>query len=267
LTAHAAEAVVYRSHDAVLGGVCAGLADRFDLDPIVVRILAVFIALLTAGLGIIVYLVLWARLPLDVDLDVPYEVTPESAESKTFGSVDCSTGRAASRSRLGKTNSIALPARMAIAIGLMLLFIVVAVTLAPMVPGTEWWQFWPLALVIAGLCLIIIPVPTSYENAWHALGIIVTSAAVLLLPISLEILSWETVPTALSRAWPVVVAAGLMFAYGLYRKSDAHIIGASFFFVAFFIYALLMCGVPCSAQDLILHMPDSRFIQIVFLGA
>ncbi|MBQ9002646.1 MAG: PspC domain-containing protein, partial [Eggerthellaceae bacterium] len=35
----AADNAVCRSCEASLGGVCAGLAERFDLDPIVVRIL------------------------------------------------------------------------------------------------------------------------------------------------------------------------------------------------------------------------------------
>ncbi len=266
MATRAAEAVVCRSRDAVLGGVCAGLADRFDLDPLVVRILAVFIVLLTFGLGAVAYLVLWVRMPLGADSEAPFEITPESAESSSFGFVDCSTGRAASRSCSGSKNGVAFPARMAIALGLMLLFIIVAVNLAPMLPGTEWWQFWPLALVIAGLCLIIIPVPTQYEGAWHALGIVVTAVAVMLLPISLDILSWETVPYAITRAWLFFVPAVLLFAYGIYSKSSALMVTASFFIVAFCVYALVMCAVPGNAQDLMVHMPDGRFLKIAFLG-
>ena len=53
-----------RSQNACLGGVCAGLAEHFDLDPIVVRILAILIAAITLGLGALVYMVLWVVLPL-----------------------------------------------------------------------------------------------------------------------------------------------------------------------------------------------------------
>jgi phage shock protein C len=51
------------SRDKKLGGVCAGLADYFDLDPTIVRVvwlLAVFLG----GTGILAYLVLWIVLPL-----------------------------------------------------------------------------------------------------------------------------------------------------------------------------------------------------------
>src|ERR1700740_352086 len=51
------------SRDKKIGGVCAGLADYFDLDPTVVRIIWL-LAVLCAGTGLLVYLVLWILLPL-----------------------------------------------------------------------------------------------------------------------------------------------------------------------------------------------------------
>lgn len=51
------------SRDKKLGGVCAGLADYFDLDATIVRIvwlLAVFLG----GTGVLAYLILWIVLPL-----------------------------------------------------------------------------------------------------------------------------------------------------------------------------------------------------------
>jgi len=51
------------SRDKKLGGVCAGLADYFDLDPTIVRIVWL-LAILFAGTGLLVYLILWIVLPL-----------------------------------------------------------------------------------------------------------------------------------------------------------------------------------------------------------
>ena len=39
-----------RSRDALLGGVCAGVAEYFDVDPVVVRILVVVLTVASAGL-------------------------------------------------------------------------------------------------------------------------------------------------------------------------------------------------------------------------
>lgn len=245
---------------------CAGLAERFDLDPIVVRILAILIALLTVGLGVIAYAILWMRLPREDEPDGPYEVTPESAESSSFGSVDCETGFVVGRVRSKSQNVVSLPLRLTIAIGLMILFLVVAINVSPLVPGTEWWQFWPLALLISGLCLIVIPVPTSSEASWHALGIVVTAVSVVLLPISLDVMAWETLPYALSQGWLLVVAAAFILAAGIYRKSDTLIVTAAFFIVAFCVFTITMCALPGAAETLTLRMPDGRSLKIAFTG-
>lgn len=49
--------------DKKIGGVCAGLADYFDLDPTIVRVIW-FLAVFFAGTGFLVYMVLWIVLPL-----------------------------------------------------------------------------------------------------------------------------------------------------------------------------------------------------------
>ena len=51
------------SNDKKSGGVCAGLADYFDLDVTLIRIIWL-LAVLCAGTGLLVYVVLWIALPL-----------------------------------------------------------------------------------------------------------------------------------------------------------------------------------------------------------
>ncbi len=48
--------------DKKIGGVCAGLAEYFDLDPTIVRVVWL-LAILFAGTGLLVYLILWIVLP------------------------------------------------------------------------------------------------------------------------------------------------------------------------------------------------------------
>lgn len=52
---------VRRGSDRWVGGVCAGIARRFDVDPLVIR--AAMIALLLFGIGFLAYLIAWAILP------------------------------------------------------------------------------------------------------------------------------------------------------------------------------------------------------------
>lgn len=55
---------LYRSREAMLGGVCGGIADFFGIDKSVVRIIfALF--LLAGGFGLFLYLVMWIIIPLE----------------------------------------------------------------------------------------------------------------------------------------------------------------------------------------------------------
>lgn len=52
-----------RSNDRVFAGVCGGLAEYFDFDPVIVRIAYAFLTLFTAFSGLIFYIVLWLVMP------------------------------------------------------------------------------------------------------------------------------------------------------------------------------------------------------------
>ena len=58
---------LYRSNkDVMLGGVAVGLADYFNLDPTLIRLIFVLLAL-AGGPGIIIYLILWIIMPRNPD--------------------------------------------------------------------------------------------------------------------------------------------------------------------------------------------------------
>ena len=48
----------------MIAGVCAGLARYFGVDPTVVRIIFVLLALFAAG-GVLLYLILWLIMPVE----------------------------------------------------------------------------------------------------------------------------------------------------------------------------------------------------------
>lgn len=55
---------LYRSRqDRMIAGVCGGLAEYFDIDPVIIRIIAV-VLLLPGGLpGFLPYIILWVIVP------------------------------------------------------------------------------------------------------------------------------------------------------------------------------------------------------------
>lgn len=55
---------LYRSNDRVLGGVCAGIAEYFSIDPTWVRLGVVLLAVVsTGGPVVIAYIICWIVLP------------------------------------------------------------------------------------------------------------------------------------------------------------------------------------------------------------
>jgi phage shock protein C len=59
---------VYRSRtDRKIAGVCGGLAQYFDIDPVIIRLCWILFVLL-GGTGIIIYIIAWFVIPLEPEL-------------------------------------------------------------------------------------------------------------------------------------------------------------------------------------------------------
>jgi phage shock protein PspC (stress-responsive transcriptional regulator) len=56
-----ARQLVRSERDRVIAGVCAGLAEHFDVDPVLVRVAFVVAALF--GPGVLAYVILWIAVP------------------------------------------------------------------------------------------------------------------------------------------------------------------------------------------------------------
>lgn len=54
---------LYRSKkDKIIGGVCGGIAEYFNIDPVIVRVIAVVLAFMW-GFGILAYIIAWIIIP------------------------------------------------------------------------------------------------------------------------------------------------------------------------------------------------------------
>ncbi len=49
-------------YDKVIGGVCSGFARYFDIDPVIIRLVMV-VLFLSAGIGLLAYIIAWAVIP------------------------------------------------------------------------------------------------------------------------------------------------------------------------------------------------------------
>lgn len=116
----------------VLGGVCSGLADYFNLDVALVRLLFV-IALLFASFGFWLYILLWIFVP---ERKTNFDFVQQAADEGQQSSDD-------NDKRLTSIVSGAI----VILIGLIFL-------INNFVPIAWVWKLWPLILVAIGAVMI-----------------------------------------------------------------------------------------------------------------
>ena len=253
----------HRSQDAYLAGVCAGIAECYDMDAISVRILFILLTLVTCGFALLVYVAFGFLLPRAADSAPLYDVMPEQAESNAFGHLDCAQLSDPMLDRQSSGSNLVI--RLGVAVAIMILFMVIAINATSLVVGASWWQFWPTICLMAGLCLTIVPVGVGRKAAWHAFGIVLMSTAAMALPMSLGVIGWETIPYALSRLWPLIVVAVAMAAVGSMRGIDALVVGGALCVTAFCLAALALYALPGSADALMVLMPDGNVLRIAIL--
>lgn len=72
---------LYRSEkDKMLGGVCAGIADYLNIDPVIVRVIFVLI-FLAEGIGLMIYVLLWIIVPEEKSTKTdPKEIVEENSK-------------------------------------------------------------------------------------------------------------------------------------------------------------------------------------------
>ncbi len=76
---------LYRhAEEKVFGGVCGGIAAYFNMDPVVVRILFVILALITTGAAVLAYIILWIALPKAVTTAQRLEMRGEEVTVKNI---------------------------------------------------------------------------------------------------------------------------------------------------------------------------------------
>ena len=80
---------LYRSRsDEMIAGICGGLADYFEIDPTIIRLL--FVLLLFAGTGgFWIYIILWIVMPLQPEnIDNSIDVKEKPAASSATQTID-----------------------------------------------------------------------------------------------------------------------------------------------------------------------------------
>ncbi len=151
---------LYRSNtDKMIGGVSGGIAEYFEIDPTIVRILFV-LAVFFGGGGLIAYIILWIIVP-----EKPYVFpgmqqpnqenhinstqSSQSTENKEQSSASNSNTfdySAFQQKQKSNTGSVA---------GIVLIVIGALFLLNNFIPRFNFGDFWPFILIAAGIALLL----------------------------------------------------------------------------------------------------------------
>ena len=118
---------LYRSNrDKMVAGVCGGVAEYFDVDSSLIRLLWVLL-IIFGGSGLLLYIIGWVIIPEREDLDEPHieggDLIPQDPKTNTFFGV------------------------LLIGLGALLLF-------DHFFPWRSLARYWPVVLIIVGVIMI-----------------------------------------------------------------------------------------------------------------
>lgn len=122
----------------VVGGVCSGLADYFNIDVALVRVLFV-VALLFASFGFWLYIALWIVMPeKKVDFNFQDTANSEVREERAWENPE---------QEPDSKNKHLL-------IGVLIVLVGILVLINNFTPISWVWKLWPLILVAFGIVMI-----------------------------------------------------------------------------------------------------------------
>ena len=135
--------------DKVIGGVAGGLAEYFEIDPVIVRVLFV-VSLFFHGAGLIAYIVLWIAVP-----EAPYVFETASnvgASGTTNAEPDIKGDNPAAayfksldEKKLKRNRNI----------GIVLLVLGCIFLADNFIPRIHFGDFWPIVLIALGVSLLL----------------------------------------------------------------------------------------------------------------
>ena len=139
---------LYRSRRVrVFGGIAGGLAQYFNLDPVLVRVLFVVVTLLH-GFGILLYIILWIVVP-EEPFEIAYQVkTDDQKKTEGQSSPDTSMNFDGSQSFPPKRSSGR------IVVGIVLIVIGLIFFADRIIPSFDLRDVLPIAFVLIGGSLI-----------------------------------------------------------------------------------------------------------------
>lgn len=137
---------LYRSNtDKMIAGVAGGMANSMNIDPALVRIIFIVLALVGGG-GILIYVILWAVLPEDDD----------AITNANYNNVmdENTTNESGQKSQFQKYNQPKKKDDGSLIAGLVLISLGIIFLVIRYFPRIDFSDLWPVILIVIGVVLL-----------------------------------------------------------------------------------------------------------------
>lgn len=150
---------LYRSvSDRKIGGVAAGTATYFDIDPSISRVLWLLLAIFTGGAFVIVYLVMWAVVPEEPW--APGAPSTAEAEQAVDGEAPSATDESAAVPTAAASTTWSKSVEVSGGPGPHVIFGVILILIGgwflaqQFLPWLSFGTLWPIGLVVIGVIIL-----------------------------------------------------------------------------------------------------------------
>lgn len=148
---------LFRSRDdRMLAGVAAGVAERFDADPSLIRIAWALLTIFTGGIALVVYVVMAIvvpEAPAGQATAPPSAPATDQAGASTTASGEREARRAARRDRRRGSGD---HGRGGLITGVFLIAIGGFFLIREFIPWFNWHLWWPVGLIALGVLLLVL---------------------------------------------------------------------------------------------------------------
>ncbi len=145
---------LYRSRrDRVIGGVCGGVAEYFETDPALIRLLWVLIVLL-GGSGLLLYIIAWIIIP-ERPISRPTTSTPEASQEPSNGSEESRESTPFQTEHQPVPPPRPVDPQRRVRWGGIILILLGAYLLIDRFVGFDLSAWWPVLLILFGLALLV----------------------------------------------------------------------------------------------------------------
>jgi len=131
-----------------IAGVAGGLAEHFNIDPVIVRI-AFVLAALGGGSGILIYIILWIVIPEQSDF------TKETAPSEKTNYETSNINSAINMENQSEPQKVKKNYHSNLTGGLILITLGVLFLIDRFVPNINFGDLWPVILIVVGITILL----------------------------------------------------------------------------------------------------------------